>query len=364
MDLVVDYGKAPCFFIFSSRKSWYMLSIIGSVISLFNSKQIEGKKMKKKVFVAREVFQEVLDFLAPHFEVQANQEDKVLTAEELVGVLADKDGAMTTLTERIDENLLNRCPRLKAVCNIAVGYNNIDLAACSAHGVMATNTPGVLDDTTADFAWALILATARRLNEAEAYVRAGQWDKWKLKQFLGLDVHHAALGIIGLGRIGQVVARRAMGFEMEVLYYDVRQAAPEIESACRATYVPKEELFRKADIVTIHIPYSRETHHSIGAPEIALMKKSAIFIHAARGGVVDDAALVEALRTGAIAGAGLDVFEGEPAIHPGFRELRNVVLSPHIASSSEKTRFKMAMKAAENLVAALSSGNPPNLLNP
>jgi lactate dehydrogenase-like 2-hydroxyacid dehydrogenase len=229
---------------------------------------------------------------------------------------------------------------------------------------MATNTPGVLDDTTADFAWALILATARRLNEAEAYIREGRWDKWKLKQFLGLDVHHATLGIIGLGRIGQVVARRAAGFEMEVLYHDVQRASPEIETACRARYTAKDELFRKADIVTIHIPYSRETHHAVGASEIALMKKSAILIHAARGGVIDDAALVEALRNGAIAGAGLDVFEGEPAIHPGFRELKNVVLSPHIASSSEKTRFRMAMMAAENLVAALSSGNPPNLLNP
>jgi len=319
--------------------------------------------MKKNIFVAREVFEEVLDFLAPHFEVQANQEDKVLTGEELALVLADKEGALTTLTERIDEALLSRCPRLKAVCNIAVGYNNIDLTACNAHGVMATNTPGVLDDTTADFAFALILATARRLNEAEAYIRTGQWDKWKLKQFLGLDVHHAVLGIVGLGRIGQVVARRAAGFQMEVLYHDVRRAAPEIEAACRATYVPKAELFHRADIVTIHIPYSRETHHAVGAPEIALMKKSAILIHAARGGVLDDAALVEALRKGAIAGAGLDVFEGEPALHPGFRELGNVVLSPHIASSSENTRFKMAMMAAENLVAALSSGNPPNLLN-
>lgn len=320
--------------------------------------------MKKQIYVAREVFQEVLDFLAPHFEVAANQEDNVLTTEELARVLADKDGAMTTLTERIDEDLLSRCPRLKAVCNIAVGYNNIDLTVCNAHGVMATNTPGVLDDTTADFAWTLILATARRLNEAEAYVREGRWDKWKLKQFLGLDVHHATLGIVGLGRIGQVVARRAIGFEMEVLYHDVQRASAEIESACRARYVTKEELFRKADIVTIHIPYSRETHHSIGAAEIALMKKSAILIHAARGGVLDDAALVEALRRGTLAGAGLDVFEGEPAIHPGFRELKNVVLSPHIASSSERTRFNMAMKAAENLVAALTSGNPPNLLNP
>ncbi len=320
--------------------------------------------MQKNVYVAREVFAEVLDFLATHFTVQANQEDCVLSPEELARVLADKDGAMTTLTERIDEPLLGRCPRLKAVCNIAVGYNNIDLAACSSHGVMATNTPGVLDDTTADFAWTLILATARRLNEAEAYVRDGRWDKWKLKQFLGLDVHHATLGIIGLGRIGQAVARRAAGFEMEVIYHDVQRAAPAVEAACRAAYVPKEELYRRADIVTIHIPYSRETHHAVGGPEISLMKRSAILIHAARGGVVDDAALVEALRSGAIAGAGLDVFEGEPAIHPGFKELANVILSPHIASSSERTRFNMAMKAAENLVAALTTGNPPNLLNP
>jgi lactate dehydrogenase-like 2-hydroxyacid dehydrogenase len=320
--------------------------------------------LKKRILVTREVFQEVLDFLARHFEVTANQEDRVLSSEELAQALADQEGALATLTERIDENLLGFCPKLKAVCNIAVGYNNIDLAACNAHGVMATNTPGVLDDTTADFAWALILATARRLNEAEAYVRQGAWDKWKLKQFLGLDVHHATLGIVGLGRIGQVVARRAAGFEMEVIYHDPRRASPETESACRARYVTREELFRRADIVTIHIPYSRETHHAVGAAEIALMKRSAILIHAARGGVVDDAALVEALRRGEIAGAGLDVYEGEPALHPGFLELKNVVLSPHIASSSEKTRFRMAMMAAENLVAALTSGNPPNLLNP
>jgi lactate dehydrogenase-like 2-hydroxyacid dehydrogenase len=320
--------------------------------------------MKKHVFVTREVFGEVLDFLAAHFEVEANQEDKVLAGEELARALADKDGALITLTERIDESLLGRCPNLKVVCNIAVGYNNIDLAACNAHGVMATNTPGVLDDTTADFTWALILATARRLNEAEACVRHGGWDKWKLKQFLGLDVHHATLGIIGLGRIGQAVARRAMGFNMEVLYNDTQRAGPDTESACRARYATKEELLGSADIVTIHVPYSQQTHHLIGAPEIALMKRSAILIHAARGGVVDDAALVEALRKGTIAGAGLDVFEGEPAIHPGFLELKNAVLTPHIASASEKTRKKMAMMAAENLVAALSSSNPPNLLNP
>ena len=319
--------------------------------------------MKKKILVTREVFDEVLDFLAPHFEVTANQEDRLFGAG-LAEALAGKAGAMTALTERIDGPLLDCCPDLKAVCNIAVGFNNIDLAACTARGVMATNTPGVLDDTTADFAWTLILATARRINEAEAYVRSGQWDTWRLKQYLGLDVHHATLGIIGLGRIGQAVARRAVGFQMEILYHDVRRASPEIESACRATYVSREELLRRADIVTVHVPYSSDTHHTVGAPEIALMKRSAILIHAARGGVVDDAALVEALKRGAIAGAGLDVFEGEPAIHPGFLELKNVTLSPHIASSSEKTRFRMAQMAAENLVAALTTGRPPNLLNP
>ena len=319
--------------------------------------------MKKKVLVTREIFDEVLDFLAPHFEVTANQGDRLL-GTGLTAALADKEGAMTTLTERIDGPLLEQCPRLKAVCNIAVGFNNIDLASCTARGVMATNTPGVLDDTTADFTWTLILATARRINEAEAYVRSGEWDTWKLKQYLGLDVHHATLGIIGLGRIGQAVARRAVGFQMEVLYSDVRQASPEIEAACRARYVPREELLRRADIVTVHVPYSSDTHHTVGAAEIALMKPAAILIHAARGGVVDDAALVAALRKKAIAGAGLDVFEGEPAINPGFLELKNVILSPHIASSSEKTRFKMAQMAAENLVAALTMGRPPNLLNP
>ncbi len=320
--------------------------------------------MKQKIFIAREVFAEALDFLAPHFEIEANQADTVLTAEELADFLADKDGAMIAMTDRIDENLLSRCARLKAVCNIAVGYNNIDLVACSAHGVLATNTPGVLDDTTADFAWALILAAARRLTEAERYLRDGRWDKWKLKQFLGLDIHHATLGIIGMGRIGQAVARRALGFEMEVLYHNQNRVPPEIESACRARYASKEELLGRADIVSLHVPYTAQTHHLIGARDLSLMKKSSILVNAARGGVVDDNALIEALRSGVIAGAGLDVFEGEPALHPGFLELTNVVLSPHIASSSEKTRRRMAMRAAENLVAALTTGNPPNLLNP
>lgn len=320
--------------------------------------------MKPKVLVTREVFEDVLEYLSQYVEVTSNQTDIPFDPETLASKLADKQGAMIALTDRIDAALLARCPGLKAVCNIAVGYNNIDLAACTKAGVMATNTPGVLDDTTGDFTWALILATARRLTEAEAYLRAGQWNGWKLKQFLGLDVHHATLGIFGLGRIGQVVARRAIGFEMKVLYHDVRRASPEVEQACRASFVTKEELLSQADIVTIHVPYAPATHHLIGKSELEQMKPTAILINASRGGVVDDLALIEALRSGTIAGAGLDVFENEPKLNPQFLELKNVVLAPHIASSSRATRHKMAMLAAENLVAALTTGKPPNLLNP
>jgi gluconate 2-dehydrogenase len=323
-----------------------------------------NKTMKPKVLVTREVFDEVLEYLAQYFEVTSNQSDVPFNSETLATKLSDKQGAMVTLSDRIDTALLGRCPNLKAVCNIAVGYNNIDLEACTKARVMATNTPGVLDDTTGDFAWALILAAARRLTEAESYLRKGQWDGWKLKQFLGLDVHHATLGIFGLGRIGQVVARRAIGFEMKVIYHDVRQAASEIEQACRASFVNKYELLGQADIVTIHVPYSSATHHLIGKPELERMKPTAILVNASRGGVVDDAALIEALRKGTIAGAGLDVFENEPKLNPGFLELKNVALAPHIASSSKATRLKMAMLAAQNLVAALTTGKPPNLLNP
>ena len=320
--------------------------------------------MKPKVLVTREVFDGVLEYLSQYFEVTSNQSDIPFDSETLASKLSDKQGAMITLTDRIDTPLLARCPNLKAVCNIAVGYNNINLDACTKARVMATNTPGVLDDTTGDFAWTLILATARRLTEAEAYLRNGQWDRWKLKQFLGLDVHHATLGIFGLGRIGQVVARRAIGFEMKVIYHDVQRAAPEIEQTCRASFVNKDELLAQADIVTIHVPYSPATHHLIGKPELERMKPTAILINASRGGVVDDPALIEALRKGTIAGAGLDVFENEPKFDPGFLPLKNVVLAPHIASSSRATRHRMAMLAAQNLVAALTDGKPPNLLNP
>jgi gluconate 2-dehydrogenase len=320
--------------------------------------------MKPKILVSREVFDEVLDHLAPHFEIDANQEDVPLDPATFAARLADCEGAIIALTDRIDSALLDRCPKLKALCNIAVGYNNIDVAACTAHGVMATNTPGVLDDATADFTWTLILATARRLTEAEAYVRNGEWKGWFLKQLLGIDVHGATLGIFGMGRIGQAVARRAAGFEMKVLYYNRTRLDDVMERNLGASYASKEEILETADVISLHVPYSAATHHFIGEAELARMKRTAILINVARGGVVDDQALVRALRSGQILGAGLDVYENEPKLSPGFLELKNVVLAPHIASSTRATRLAMAMTAARNLVAALTTGNPPNLINP
>lgn len=320
--------------------------------------------MKPKILVTREVFDETLAFLAMHCEVESNQQDAALAPEALARKLADRDGVMCALTDRIDAQLLERCTRLKAVANIAVGYNNIDIAACTARGVMATNTPGVLDDSTADLAWALMLGAARRLTELERRVRGGEWKGWRLKQWLGVDVHHATLGIFGMGRIGQAIARRAAGFEMQVLYHNRNRVAPEIEKRLNARHVTKDELLKQSDFVVLQVPYSPETHHLIGAPELELMKPSAVLVNSTRGGVVDDAALVAALGNGTIRAAGLDVFENEPGLNPGFLALDNVVLMPHIGSSTEATRRAMAMTAARNLVAALEGGTPPNLLNP
>jgi gluconate 2-dehydrogenase len=320
--------------------------------------------MKPKVLVTREVFDETLDYLAQHCEVESNQADVPLDAETLARRLADKQGVLCFITDRIDEALLARCPQLKIAANVAVGVNNIDLAACTARGVMATNTPDVLTDTTADLAMTLMLAAARRVTEAEAHIRIGGWRSWYLKQILGVDVHHATLGIMGMGRIGRTIAKRAQGFEMRVLYCDpVRQPA-EVEQALNATYASKDELLAQADFVILQMPYSQDTHHLIGAAELKKMKPTAILVNSTRGGIVDDVALVQALKDGTIRAAALDTFEGEPALNPGFLQLKNVVLTPHIGSSSEATRRAMAMTAAKNAVAALTGGDPPNLLNP
>lgn len=320
--------------------------------------------MKPRLLVTREVFEETLDYLAQHCEVESNQQDIVLDPEGLAQRIKDQDGVMCSLTDRIDARLLAHCLRLKVVANIAVGYNNIDLDACTAHGVMATNTPDVLTDTTADFAFALLLATARRLTEGEAYIRTDQWSGWYLKQLLGVDVHHATLGIIGMGRIGRVIARRAQGFEMRVIYHNRKRLAADIEQRLNANYVSQDEVLEQADFVILQMPYTPQTHHLIGTAELKKMKSSAILINSTRGGIVDDAALVQALKQGTIRATGLDTFEGEPQLNPEFMALKNVVLAPHIGSSTEATRRAMAMTAARNAVAVLTGSAPPNLLNP
>ena len=320
--------------------------------------------MKPKILVAREVFPEVLERLRRHFEVDDNQADAVLGVEGLKARLADKAGALTAATDPVTAEVIAAAPGLKAICNFAVGYNNIDLAACSKAGVMATNTPGVLDDTTADLAWALLMASARRLPAAERWLRNGEWKGWQFIQWLGSDVHHATLGILGMGRIGQTVARRALGFDMKVIYHKRTPLPAEREAECRATWVDKQTLLRESDFLVLLLPYSPENHHTIGAAELALMKPTAHLINVARGGIVDDEALISALRQRQLSGAGLDVYEGEPTFNPGFLELDNVALTPHIGSSSRATRMAMAMTAADNLIAALSGQRPPNLLNP
>jgi gluconate 2-dehydrogenase len=250
------------------------------------------------------------------------------------------------------------------VCNTAVGYNNIDVDACTRRGVIVTNTPGVLDDSVADYAIGLMIATCRRMGEGERYLRAGQWKTTYLKQTLGRDVHGATLGLIGFGRIGRAIARRARGFDMSILYHTRHRVDEKYERELGARHVSRDELLKQADVVMLILPYTPQTHHFIGAPELAMMKSSAVLINMARGGIVDDAALVDALKAKTIWAAGLDVYENEPKLDRRFVELENVVLSPHIASASEPTRRAMAMTAARNLVAALSGEVPPNLVNP
>jgi lactate dehydrogenase-like 2-hydroxyacid dehydrogenase len=321
--------------------------------------------VKPRILVTRATFQEIVDKLRERFEVEDNQKDDApWGADELRRRLADKDGVLPTGSDRIDAALLDAAPRLKAVCNIAVGYNNIDLEACNERGIVATNTPGVLDETTADTTWVLLMAAARRITEAERWLRAGNWKGWKNDQFLGVDVHHATLGIVGMGRIGQAIAQRAKGFSMRVLYHNRSRLPSKIERATGAKYAPLERLLRQSDFVSLNMPYTPTSHHLIGAQQLALMKPTAVLVNAARGGIVDDAALIAALKEKRIAAAGLDVFEGEPKFNPGFLELDNVALVPHIGSATRVTRTAMATLAAKNLAAALSGKRPPNLLNP
>jgi gluconate 2-dehydrogenase len=320
---------------------------------------------KPRILVARAVFPETIAHLERHFEVEHNEADAAWTRQDLIARLQGKVGAFTTGTERIDAELLAACPDLKICANMAVGFNNFDLAAMTARKVLGTNTPDVLTETTADFGFALLMATARRVTEGEHYLRAGQWTKWSYDMFAGAEVHGSTLGILGMGRIGQGIAKRgAHGFGMNVIYHNRSRLAPDLEAACKARYVGKEELLKTADHLVLVLPYSAESHHAIGAKEIAQMKPTATLVNIARGGIVDDAALAQALKDGRIAAAGLDVFEGEPKVHPELLTVPNVVLTPHIASATVPTRRAMAQLAADNLVGFLVNGQPLTPLNP
>ncbi len=320
---------------------------------------------KPRILVARAVFPEVIERLAQRFEVEANQADVVWSKAELTERLRDKDGAFTTGSDRIDGEVLAACPRLKICANMAVGYNNFDLDAMTARGVLGTNTPDVLTETTADFGFALLMATARRITESEHYLRAGQWTKWSYDMFAGSDIHGATLGILGMGRIGQGIARRgAHGFGMNVIYHNRSRLDATTEAECKARYVGKEELLKTADHLVLVLPYSAASHHTIGAAELAQMKPTATLVNIARGGIVDDAALAAALRDKRIAAAGLDVFEGEPAVHPDLLTVPNVVLTPHIASASVPTRLAMANLAADNLIEFFTKNKGLTPLNP
>ncbi|MFT4505001.1 2-hydroxyacid dehydrogenase [Caballeronia sp. 15711] len=320
----------------------------------------------KKVLVARPIFPDVIERLRQYFEVDANP-GAPLGSDEFARRMADRDGALLA-GDPVTAKVLEGAPNLKVVANMAVGYNNFDMQALNAHGVLGTNTPDVLNESTADFGWALMMAAARRIAESEHFLRAGKWGTWSYDAFLGTDVCGSTLGVLGMGRIGQALARRARGFNMRVIYHNRSRVAPEIEADLNAEYVSKADLLKRADHVVLVLPYTAENHHTIGAAELASMKPTATLTNIARGGIVDDAALIQALRNKTIAAAGLDVFEGEPNFDRDFLTVSNVVLTPHIASATESTRRAMANLAADNLIAALGegprAGNPPNPINP
>jgi glyoxylate/hydroxypyruvate/2-ketogluconate reductase len=317
------------------------------------------------VLVARRIFPEVVERLREVADVRVHDSDVTLDEPGLAAALQGCDAVLVAGSEPISARLLAACPQLKAVCSMAVGYNNIDLPACTAAGVLVSNAPGVLTETTADFGFALMMATARRITEAEHYLRRGDWRTWTVDLFAGCDIHGATLGILGMGRIGQAIAQRGVhGFGMQLVYHNRSRLAEAEEAALKARYVSKEDLLRQADHLVIVVPYGPSSHHIVGAAELALMKPTATLTNVARGGVVDDVALAAALRERRIAAAGLDVFEGEPVVHPDLLALSNVVLTPHIASASLPTRMAMCQLAADNLIAVLRGTPPPTALNP
>jgi glyoxylate reductase len=318
-----------------------------------------------KVFVTRKILEEGLNMLRERYDVEVSDYDGIIPREMLLEKVKGADVLLSLLTDNIDAEVMDAAgPNLKIIANYAVGYNNIDVEEATKRGIMVTNTPGVLTETTADFAWALLMAIARRIVEADKFVREGKFRGWGPMLLLGTDVFGATLGIVGFGRIGQAMARRALGFNMRVLYYDNSRIDEQIEKELKATFVDLPTLLKESDFVTLHVPLTKQTHHLIGEKELKMMKKDAYLINTARGPVVDEKALVKALKEGWIKGAALDVFEKEPEIEPELLKLDNVVLAPHIASASYATRSKMSVMVAENIIKALNGEVPPNLVNP
>jgi len=314
-----------------------------------------------RVFITRRIFPEAVAFLRQSFDVDYEDSDDVLGAEQIAARAAGAQGIICHISHRFDASLIEKLTTVKVIANVAVGYDAIDVKAANKAGIVVTNTPDVLSETSADLAFALLLAAARRIVEAHHFVHSGAWKNWTVDLLAGQDIHGRTLGIVGAGRIGQAVARRGRGFNMQVLYHNSRRLPEAIERELGLTLVSKEELLRESDFVSLNMPLRPETRHFMGAAEFALMKPNAILVNTARGPVVDENAMVEALEKRIIAGAGLDVFENEPKVHPKLLQLDNVVLAPHIASSSVATRRRMSMMAAEN-VAAVLRGLPP--LNP
>ena len=321
------------------------------------------RHVQPKVLVPKRLFPEAIEYLRERVELDYNGTDKNLSAAELLERLQDKDGIVSMLTNRFTPEVMDTLPGLKVISNVAVGFDNIDIPAATERKIVVTNTPDVLTETTADLAFALLMSAARRVPEGERVLRAGKWDKWGIDLFCGQDIHHATLGILGLGRIGKALARRAQGFQMRVQYHDVVRAPVELEQDLNLSLVSFEELFRTSDFVSVHVPLLPKTRRLVGAEQFKLMKETAVFVNTSRGPVVDEAALAEALEEGEIAAAGIDVYEREPVVESRLLPLENAVLTPHIASASFNTRRAMCMLAAENVVTALAGKRPPNLVN-
>jgi gluconate 2-dehydrogenase len=319
---------------------------------------------RPRILITHPIFQEGLDRLEQHCDIEYIGDRPAYSPQELLEKLSDKEGALFTPSEKVTSDILQQAKNLKIISNIAVGYNNFDLEAMTQKNIMGTNTPDVLTDTTADLGFALLMATARRMSESERWMRNGQWLKWELGGMLGVDVHHTTLGIMGMGRIGQALAKRALGFDMKIIYHNRTRLSADVESEYQAKYVDKETLLKQADHVILVMPYSPESHHFIGARELELMKPTATLINIARGGIVDDQALASALKNNRIFAAGLDVFEGEPDLISELLQVPNIVLTPHIGSASKMTRYAMMNLAIDNLLAGLHGEKPKNLLNP